>query len=81
MATFLGAFLFFTVPDFLKNTITRSPMPTWFYQSEVCSEIERRFVAPGCSCLPAINCALGWQRWSMCCRAMSTILLQYAACL
>jgi DNA polymerase delta subunit 1 len=34
MATFLGAFLFFTVPDFLKNTITRSPMPTWFYQSE-----------------------------------------------
>jgi hypothetical protein len=37
MATFLGAFLFFTVPDFLKNTITRSPMPTWFYQSEVCS--------------------------------------------
>lgn len=39
MATFLGAFLFFTVPDFLKNTITRSPMPTWFYQSEVCSHL------------------------------------------
>jgi hypothetical protein len=35
MATFLGAFLFFTLPDFLKNTVTRSPMPTWFYQSEV----------------------------------------------
>jgi DNA polymerase delta subunit 1 len=34
MATFLGAFLFFTLPDFLKNTVTRSPMPTWFYQSE-----------------------------------------------
>lgn len=35
MATFLGPFLFFTVPDFLVNTITRSPMPLWFYQSEV----------------------------------------------
>ncbi len=35
MATFLGPFLFFTVPDFLVNTITKSPMPLWFYQSEV----------------------------------------------
>lgn len=41
MATFLGPFLFFTVPDFLVNTLTHRPMPLWFYQSEVIT----------CSCL------------------------------
>lgn len=35
MATFLGPFLFFTVPDFLVTTITKGAMPLWFYQSEV----------------------------------------------
>jgi DNA polymerase delta subunit 1 len=34
MATFLGPFLFFTVPDFLVTTITKGAMPLWFYQSE-----------------------------------------------
>lgn len=35
MATFLGPFLFFTVPDFLVTIITKGAMPLWFYQSEV----------------------------------------------
>ena len=34
-ATFLGVFLFFTLPDLVAGNILRRPMPFWFYENEV----------------------------------------------
>ena len=34
-ATFLGVFLFFTLPDLFVGNILRRPMPFWFYENEV----------------------------------------------
>lgn len=34
MATFLGVFLFFTLPDWVAATAGRA-LPFWFYESEV----------------------------------------------
>lgn len=34
LATFLGCFLIYTVPDFLAAQLNRQ-MPYWFYESEV----------------------------------------------
>ena len=34
MATFLGVFVFFTLPDWLASTTGRV-LPFWFYESEV----------------------------------------------
>ena len=35
MATFLGCFLLFTLPDAAATMLTGRPLPVWFYQKEV----------------------------------------------
>lgn len=34
ITTFLGCWLFFTLPDIMCNLLTKSPLPVWFYQKE-----------------------------------------------
>lgn len=40
LATFLGCFLIFTVPDFLAAQLNRQ-MPYWFYESEVSQAVHK----------------------------------------
>ena len=45
LATFLGCFLIFTVPDFLAAQLNRQ-MPYWFYESEVSQAMHAAACSP-----------------------------------